>query len=854
MARMKKTFAQTKPIVTVLADHPILAEKKEPGEKEEGDGFQLEAKLAVAFDILRHKNTQTPVTVAVYGSWGAGKSSAMRWLARQLDEWNDCDESERDGHPKVRHIWFDPWRYTSREQVWRGLIAEVILGSIKVEDATVARIAKATKQFGGFLGRAFLVAASKVAVTAKAPGAEAEVKGELLQEIFDELREATHPEKAFLNDFEDTLRTWVTDTLGEHERMVIFIDDLDRCLPEVTIEVLEALKLYLNIPKLSFVVGVDRSVVDAVVRQRYQKHGVDPDKANQYLDKIFQVEVDISPSQMEMESYIEAQVGALDTVTGGHWSGRLAQAGGTRKPTFQEGIESKVSRLCRDNPREVKRLLNSTLMRARAAEQSEGLGGDKATRFAQGAQVFLLGRFLVRAYGSGTDGALLRKSVQAFFDEWSKFVQEKPDYQRPERSTEPLDDEPERESRAASDEKSDELDPDYASLLARQPRYAGKRLDVMTRRDFHDLMKVPFSSEVAAATAAAAGKEATPRLRRARHDEQGDTKEPSTEAAPLELSDAIRIAIARQLDKPADDLNGEDLRGIETLSLMGTEVTDADLRALASLENLQHLDLDGTGVGDEGASALAALDNLRSLDLRNTQVGNDGANALATLNNLTELDLRNTQVGDDGAKALAALNNLTTLYLSNTQVGDDGANALAAMNNLTSLNLDNTQVGDDGAKALAALNKLTTLFLSNTQVGDDGANALAALNKLTTLFLSNTQVGDDGANALAALNNLKTLSLSNTQVGDDGANALAALNNLRSLNLSNTQVGDDGANALAALNNLKMLYLSNTQVGDDGANALAALNNLTRLFLDNTQVSEAGLAALRARSGLRLVV
>ena len=78
---------------------------------------------------------------------------------------------------------------------------------------------------------------------------------------------------------------------------VTFIDDLDRCLPEATLEILEVLKLYLNFQQLIFVVGLDRSVVDQIVRHNYvERLAGDPDgreaqtarvKADQYLDKMF---------------------------------------------------------------------------------------------------------------------------------------------------------------------------------------------------------------------------------------------------------------------------------------------------------------------------------------------------------------------------------------------------------------------------------------------------------------------------------------------------------------------------------------------------------------------------------------
>jgi predicted KAP-like P-loop ATPase len=84
----------------------------------------------------------------------------------------------------------------------------------------------------------------------------------MFREIYEEFDKANHPEKAYLNQFEDTLKSWVKGFLKDDARIALFIDDLDRCMPQVTLEVLEAIKLYLNIPQIIFVVGLDRSVVD----------------------------------------------------------------------------------------------------------------------------------------------------------------------------------------------------------------------------------------------------------------------------------------------------------------------------------------------------------------------------------------------------------------------------------------------------------------------------------------------------------------------------------------------------------------------------------------------------------------
>ena len=165
------------------------------------DSFELVHRLGPVYDILRSPRTSTPMAIAIYGDWGTGKTTAMRWLHSLLDTWNK--EGKADGKLTVRPVWFYPWKYHKREDVWRGLIAEVILSSIRVKGATMADVTKAAKQFGLFLGRSFLHALAAIKIKGEAPGGV--VGGELslgaLRDIVEEYREAAHPEKAYLNEF-----------------------------------------------------------------------------------------------------------------------------------------------------------------------------------------------------------------------------------------------------------------------------------------------------------------------------------------------------------------------------------------------------------------------------------------------------------------------------------------------------------------------------------------------------------------------------------------------------------------------------------------------------------------------------
>ena len=135
-------------------------------------------------------------------------------------------------------------------------------------------------------------------------GAGAKIKGRIPKGIKNITDEYLHPESAYLNDFEKAFEDWVKRTLGANDRLVIFIDDLDRCMPEIALQVLEALKLYLNIKKVIFLVGADDDVINSLVKKHYLELGVGEHKAREYLAKFFQVDVRLAHTDAQMGDFL----------------------------------------------------------------------------------------------------------------------------------------------------------------------------------------------------------------------------------------------------------------------------------------------------------------------------------------------------------------------------------------------------------------------------------------------------------------------------------------------------------------------------------------------------------------------
>ncbi|MCH8807543.1 MAG: hypothetical protein IH986_15860 [Planctomycetes bacterium] len=693
------------------------------------------------------------------------KLGHARWLRDRLRQWNESQRESPGRHAIVETVWFDPWKYQTREDVWRGLIAEVILACLEFGAPPggnlLTWIERAAKQFGAKIGRPFLAALNHINVKLKVgtpqmpgvpeAGGEIEIRGEAFQAVIDEYNKAATPEAAYLNEFEASLASWVADFFPQEpgegrapRRLALFIDDLDRCMPAVALQVLEALKLYLNIPGLLFVVGLDRQVLDAVVQTEYAKHGVTADKSREYLDKMFQVHLDIPPTQRQAHDFLEQQIKRLDEASGQQWSSRLdAALPDEPKVDCKAIIESKIAVLARDNPREIKRLLNSVLLRAWAAAHNTNLEADadapasRALRFTQGAQVFLIQRFLGR--GFEREDLLLTDETQRFFERWSNFVRDHPDFQPAERAelsadaAKDTDDEsaaqPQPRGKPTSDarrpERQTPAEAEFEQLRAAQPA----KLPLLADKHLWELMRIPFSVSVAAVSSVAPAPSAAVVTARtaapARTGADRVAAEPAeapTDAGGLPWPRTIAVAIARALDKPLAELTPADADKVRKLDLIGNTLL-SDLMPLAGLTGLRALDLRYCSEVSD-LMPLAGLSALQVLHLGNTQVSD--LKPLVGLSALRLLELWGTRVSD--LTPLAELNGLQSLDLEGTPVFD--LTPLAGLSGLQLLDLHRcNQVSD--LTPLAGLSGLKSLDLRNTQVSDLAPlEGLSGLRKL----------------------------------------------------------------------------------------------------------------------------
>ncbi|MCK4629392.1 MAG: leucine-rich repeat domain-containing protein, partial [Sedimentisphaerales bacterium] len=643
----------------------------------------------------------------------------MKCLDKMLKVWKEKGVSE--DKVTTRNVWFYPWKYLTKEDVWRGLIAEVIIQATDFKNADTQTVVKSLRLLAGFLGKSALDVASNMEFAISG----LKVKGRIFRQIRENFQQANHPELSYLNAYEETFKEWTKGVLGKNKRMVIFIDDLDRCMPEVALGVLEALKLYLNIDGLVFIMGLDRAVVDAVVKEHYRKFNLaagqdregkekgkedNPegsaaekdilgvDKSRDYLDKMFQVEVYLAPKEKEVWEYVDTMLKEV----------KYKNQCGTK---FYELFRGKILQHARRNPRQAKRMINCSLMRGAGAKHIKKKDGGHLM-FEQGVQIFFLIKVLAERYGRAE--IIGSESGDRFFGEWSRIVREGREkktefpYYR-ERAEESVGQEgaeeqglghkvgrkPKVNINPVARFLMEDEEPAYRTLL--KDEEFEKYQFLLENKEIGELMQVEYAAELA----------------------EKQVVEAAAEQAETSDADLIRGAIAEQLKKNSQDVTAKDIGNITELNLSYIKISDISL--LAGLTNLQELWLSGTSVTD--IRLLAGLTKLQRLHLTETAVKN--ITPLEGLKNLQELLLNGTSVTD--IRLLAGLTNLQTLELTRTGVTD--IRPLAELTNLQTLLLTETGVTD--IMPLVGLTNLQELELIETGVTD--ITPLAGLKNLQIL-------------------------------------------------------------------------------------------------------------------------
>lgn len=361
-----------------------------------------------------------PLSLGIFGGWGAGKSSMLRLLESSLNE------SKHD----ILIVKFDAWLYQGFDDARAALmdvVASTLLQASAADEGLVQKVKKFSKRIDklraiGFLADAGATIAGFPTFGLLSKGAQSigqlfngegsqddyqavkeaatDIK-EKSKEVLKEAEKLTPPAEiaAFRQEFSEIL-----EALGK--TLVVFIDNLDRCLPKNAIHTLEAVRLFLFLPQSAFVIAADEEMIRHAVSEHYGN--LNERLVTDYLDKLIQVPIRVPRLGVhEVRAYmfmLFAMASEVDNVSLENLRNGLLQnlrecwrlepiskeaALGllgdcaTRDLAISFGIADRMAPILANssrvegNPRIVKRMLNVVKMRSRIA-QRRGMPLDEA--------------------------------------------------------------------------------------------------------------------------------------------------------------------------------------------------------------------------------------------------------------------------------------------------------------------------------------------------------------------------------------------------------------------------------------------------------------------------------------------
>lgn len=241
--------------------------------------------------VLRDK--LDPVTVGIEGDWGSGKSSILAILGKQLA-----------AEKSVVVIPTHPWEYDPATDPKATLVGEVLNAVRKEAEVRKGGWDKLSdtvqERFKSLARRVKLSKVIKLATNSVLSMGLPKIDD--VMELFGEEEQAV--EEPTLKGFRDEFGELMQE-LPEIERVVVLVDDLDRCLPGTVVATLEAVKLFLSVPKMAFVLAADRRTVSLAIATQYEPSPQAAEMGRQYLEKIVQIPVRVPAlGRAETEAYL----------------------------------------------------------------------------------------------------------------------------------------------------------------------------------------------------------------------------------------------------------------------------------------------------------------------------------------------------------------------------------------------------------------------------------------------------------------------------------------------------------------------------------------------------------------------
>jgi len=291
--------------------------------------------LALA-NYIRAQEKELPFTVGIFGEWGEGKTTMVRFLEHHLTNLKKDESKAKKDNKEIKFVTFSAWPFTTSEKLWRGLILKITKvmfgcdpetnsGGVKHNDAIAQPKPNSNKwatRVSTFLRNDFfkpplsefeqfvkeLERTDYGRISKRTPTDEVDqetminavVAGALtvlgtgvpfisgLSELLGvrpkpDGRTQAQTQEGSTADALREFRELFGDMLkrkAKGEAVYVFIDDLDRAQPDVALDIMESIRIALDNVDCVFIIAVDETLISQGLRLRYKELFAEEKKDN----------------------------------------------------------------------------------------------------------------------------------------------------------------------------------------------------------------------------------------------------------------------------------------------------------------------------------------------------------------------------------------------------------------------------------------------------------------------------------------------------------------------------------------------------------------------------------------------
>ena len=298
------------------------------------------------------KKTDTPMTIGVQGEWGSGKTSLLNQIWNRLEESNN----EHLDDENYLQIWVNSWEHSllcTPEECLLKIVNEIIQALLEA-DVDKSKKDKVKEGVQSLMKGALRIGSSLAAGSAGSQAVDSIFSSEA--NTIKELRRQLHSLVEEIKELES----------NPYQRVVVYVDDLDRIDPEDAVSILELLKNIFNIKDCVFVLAIDYQVVVKGLKEKFGEPTPENEwEVRSFFDKIIQLPFSMPMGSYDIGKYV---LSLLDDIN--YYESDNDQLD-------EDLIESLVTLSIGTNPRSIKRLINSlSLIKILNDTKNESSSGD----------------------------------------------------------------------------------------------------------------------------------------------------------------------------------------------------------------------------------------------------------------------------------------------------------------------------------------------------------------------------------------------------------------------------------------------------------------------------------------------